>query len=96
MLFNLYDFKLIETLPGAQNLRLSCSIIHNQINILPCSSLTIGDVEEIKDMVQKKRINIQGVKKILSTTHCWEIKRCREEEKKVCPVYIRNRRHIDP
>lgn len=49
-------------------------------------------LEEIKDMIQKKKINIQGVKKILSTTTCWEIKTCREEEKKVCPVYIRYRR----
>ena len=56
------------------------------------SKCDIDRLEEIKDMVQKKRINIQGVKKILSTTHCWEIKRCREEEKKVCPVYIRYRR----
>jgi len=41
--------KAIEVL--IENLAEEGSIIHNQINILPCSSLTIGDVEEIKDMV---------------------------------------------
>ncbi len=56
------------------------------------SRCDVKRLEEIKDMIQKKRINIQGVKKIFSTTHCWEIKRCREKEKKVCPVYIRYRR----
>ncbi len=56
------------------------------------SRCDIERLEEIKDMIQKKRINIQGVKKILNTTTCWEIKNCREEEKKVCPVYIRYRR----
>lgn len=56
------------------------------------SKCDIERLEEIKDMIRRKRINIQGVRKILSTTTCWEIKNCREEEKKVCPVYIRYRR----
>jgi len=56
------------------------------------SRCDIERLKEIKDMIQKKRINIQGVKKILSTTNCWEIKYCEEEEKKICPVYIRYRR----
>lgn len=55
------------------------------------SRCDIDRLKEIKDMIQKKGINIQGVKKVLSTTACWEIKSCREEEKKVCPVYIRYR-----
>lgn len=55
------------------------------------SKCDIDRLEDIKDMLQRKRINIQGVKKILSTTHCWEIKRCKEAEKKACPVYIRYR-----
>lgn len=56
------------------------------------SKCDIDRLEEIKEMLQKNRINIQGVKKILNTTYCWEIKRCKEEEKKDCPVYIRYRR----
>jgi MerR family transcriptional regulator/heat shock protein HspR len=56
------------------------------------SRCDIDRLKEIKDMIQKKKINIQGVKKILSTTNCWEIKYCEEEEKKICPVYIRYRR----
>lgn len=46
-------------------------------------------LEHIKDLIQKKRINIQGVKKILSTTNCWEIKKCKPAERDSCPVYIR-------
>lgn len=56
------------------------------------SKYDIDRLEKIKDMIRKNRINIQGVKKILSTTACWEIKSCREREKKACPVYIKHRR----
>lgn len=35
----------------------------------------------IKELIQKKRVNIEGVKAILNTTKCWEIKRCRLEER---------------
>ncbi len=46
-------------------------------------------LEHIKDLLQKKRINIQGVKRILTTTQCWEIKKCKPGERDVCPVYLR-------
>lgn len=46
-------------------------------------------LEYIQDLLQKKRINIQGVKKILTTSHCWEIKKCKPGERNVCPVYTK-------
>jgi len=46
-------------------------------------------LEQIKDLIQNKRINIQGVKKILHTQRCWEIKKCKSGERDVCPVYLR-------
>ncbi|MEW6009076.1 MAG: MerR family transcriptional regulator [Candidatus Omnitrophota bacterium] len=46
-------------------------------------------LNQIKDLIQKKKINIQGVKKILSTTNCWEIKKCKLRERNTCPVYKR-------
>ena len=43
----------------------------------------------IKDLIQKKRINIEGVRNILLTTRCWELKKCRPREREVCPVYLK-------
>lgn len=47
---------------------------------------------EIKDLIQKQRINIEGVKNILSSKRCWELKKCNPKEREVCPVYIKHRR----
>lgn len=44
-------------------------------------------LEQIKELLQKKRMNIEGVKQILSTTQCWEVKKCNTREREVCPVY---------
>ena len=46
-------------------------------------------LEQIKDLIQHKRINIQGVKNIFDLTHCWELKKCRPKERSACPVYIK-------
>ena len=53
------------------------------------SRCDIDRLEYLKDLIQKKGINIQGVKSILNTTRCWEIKRCNPKERRVCPVYLR-------
>jgi MerR family transcriptional regulator/heat shock protein HspR len=52
------------------------------------SRCDIERLEDIKELLQEKRINIQGVKTILNTIHCWEIKNCSLENKKECPVYL--------
>ncbi len=46
-------------------------------------------LEHIKELIQKRRINIEGVKQILSTTQCWDVKKCKPEEKKSCKVYLK-------
>lgn len=51
------------------------------------SQCDVERLEYIKDLLQNKRINIQGVKNILNTSRCWEIKKCRPRERDVCPVY---------
>lgn len=43
----------------------------------------------IKELIQKKGVNIEGVKNILSTTRCWEVKECKPKERKTCPVYLK-------
>lgn len=51
------------------------------------SKCDIDRLEQIKDLLQTKRINIEGVKRILSTTRCWEIRRCKLKERDSCQVY---------
>lgn len=53
------------------------------------SKCDIERLEDIKELIQKKRVNIEGVKNILSTTRCWDIKNCKLKEREVCPVYLR-------
>lgn len=52
------------------------------------SQSDIDRLEKIKGLIQKKRINIAGVKRILSTAPCWEIKKCQPKEKRRCPIYL--------
>lgn len=56
------------------------------------SKCDLDRLEYIKEMLQKKRINIEGVKSILSITRCWELKKCVPKEKDVCPVYLKFKR----
>lgn len=53
------------------------------------SKCDIERLEYIKELIQKKRVNIEGVKNILNTTRCWDIKNCKVKEREVCPVYLR-------
>ena len=56
------------------------------------SRCDIDRLEYIKDLMRKKSINIEGVKNILSSKLCWELKKCNPREREVCPVYIKHRR----
>jgi len=51
------------------------------------SKCDIERLEYIKDLIQKKRINIQGAKNIMSITRCWEFKKCKPKERDCCVVY---------
>lgn len=53
------------------------------------SQCDVDRLEDIRELIQKKRINIEGVKNILNATRCWEIKKCQPKEKEACPVYLR-------
>lgn len=53
------------------------------------SECDIDNLETIKTLLRKNRLNIEGVKCVMSATRCWEIKRCNPKEREVCPVYIK-------
>jgi len=46
-------------------------------------------LERIKDLIQKKGINIEGVKRVLQVSQCWEIKSCDPKKRDSCTVYLR-------
>jgi len=50
-----------------------------------CDLETLG---YIKELIQRKRINIEGVKTILKSKRCWEIKNCKPQERERCKVYL--------
>jgi len=52
------------------------------------SKCDIDRLEYIKEMIQKKGVNIEGVKAVLKVQKCWELKKCKIEERKSCPVYL--------
>jgi len=52
------------------------------------SKCDLDRLEYIKELLQKKRVNIEGVKGMLKTTKCWEVKKCSPKERKTCPVYL--------
>lgn len=55
-----------------------------------CDLDRLGDV---KELLQKKHINIEGVRQILDTTQCWELKKCKPREREICSVYLKYGRH---
>lgn len=56
------------------------------------SQCDIERLERIKNLIQKKGINIQGVINILKITPCWELKKCKPSEKNSCLVYKKQSR----
>jgi MerR family transcriptional regulator/heat shock protein HspR len=53
------------------------------------SRTDVARLGHIRNLLQKKRINIEGVKRILGASPCWELKRCEPKKRNKCPVYIR-------
>lgn len=51
------------------------------------SKYDVERLEYIKELIQKKRINIEGIKGMLSTSRCWEVKKCKPKERNTCKVY---------
>lgn len=52
------------------------------------SQFDLDRLGRIKDLLQKKRINIEGARNILRSLHCWEVKKCKPKERHKCPVYL--------
>lgn len=53
------------------------------------SKCDMDHLEYIKELLQKKHVNIEGIKNIMRVTRCWEIKKCKLKEREVCPVYLK-------
>jgi len=53
------------------------------------SKCDLDRLEYIKKLLQKKRINIEGVRNILETTRCWDVKNCKPKERNSCQVYLK-------
>jgi len=51
------------------------------------SKYDMDKLEYIKNLLQEKGINIEGVKAILGTKRCWDIKKCSPEERAECVFY---------
>lgn len=51
------------------------------------SQSDVDRLKYIRELIQEKRINIEGVKTVLSTARCWEIKKCPPDERGSCEVY---------
>ncbi len=54
------------------------------------SKCDMDRLEYIKELLQKRRINIEGVRQILDTIQCWEVKKCKPKERDVCSVYLKH------
>lgn len=53
------------------------------------SKCDIDRLEYIKELIQKEGVNIKGVKSILKTTKCWEIKKCPVKDKETCAIFLK-------
>ena len=51
-----------------------------------CDVDTLG---YIKELLQEKHINIEGVRSIISTSRCWDVKKCKRGERESCPVFLK-------
>ena len=51
------------------------------------SRCDLDKLRYIKNLIQHKKINIEGVKEIIKITRCWEIKNCPPVLRRKCVVY---------
>ncbi len=56
------------------------------------SRYDIDRLDYVKELLQKKHVNIEGVKQILISTHCWEVKKCKPKERKACAFFRKQAR----
>lgn len=46
--------------------------------------------KRIKELIKKEKMNIAGIKHLISLIPCWEIKNCPDEPKNKCKAYFRS------
>lgn len=56
------------------------------------SRCDVERLEHIKELLQVRHINIEGVREILETTQCWEVKKCKPKDREICKVYLKYHR----
>jgi MerR family transcriptional regulator/heat shock protein HspR len=42
----------------------------------------------IRDLIHKKKISIEGIKKLLDYAPCWEMTECPDEKKSACTAFV--------
>ena len=42
----------------------------------------------LRDLIHKKKISIEGIKKLLDYAPCWEMTDCPDEKKSVCTAFV--------
>ncbi|TAN46095.1 MAG: MerR family transcriptional regulator [Nitrospirae bacterium] len=42
----------------------------------------------VRDLIHRKKISIEGIKKLLEYAPCWEITDCSQDKRAVCSAYI--------
>ncbi len=58
------------------------------------SKRDIDRLEYVKCLLQKRKINVAGVKEILDSNFCWDLKECSEKARNTCPVYLRHQKIV--
>lgn len=90
----LYPIGIVAELVGATDQTLRLYEKHGLIN--PArrnknryySDNDIKWLKCIRDLIHKKKISIEGIKKLLDYAPCWEMTECSEERRGRCSAYI--------
>lgn len=51
------------------------------------STVDIDRVRCMREMINKEKISIQGIRRMLSLIPCWKIKNCPEDVRALCPAF---------
>ncbi len=54
------------------------------------SASDIKRIECIRDLIEKQGLNFAGIRLMLSTVPCWELKPCSMEDRKNCDAYYKS------
>lgn len=52
------------------------------------SSRDLALLTAIKELIQKRKLNIEGVRALLARPRCWEVKKCPPDMRKSCSFYV--------